>query len=77
MSKFSSLFKFGQVQKTQPDLAKRKVKSGFDSFGMPYIDLSDRDTALIFQQKFKAFEGINTTKDSVQATEGAQLTESV
>lgn len=42
--------------------AQRKIKSGFDSSGMPYIDLEDRDTAMIFKEKLKAFEGIKTKK---------------
>ena len=42
--------------------ARREIKSGFDSSGMPYIDLEDRDTAMIIKEKLKAFQGIKTIK---------------
>jgi len=36
----------------------KKIKCGIDNNGMPYIDLTDHDTALIIKEKLKAFEGI-------------------
>jgi len=46
----------------EADISKLKVKSGFDSSGMPYIDLTDKDTATIYKEKLKAFEGIKITR---------------
>ena len=40
-----------------------KIKSGFDSSGMPYIDLTDKDTAIIFKKKFKRLENVKTIKE--------------
>lgn len=39
---------------------KSKVKFGYDKNGMPFIDMSDRETAQVFKKKLEAFRGIKT-----------------
>ncbi len=53
---------FNEEKAENRDISKLKVKSGFDSSGMPYIDLTDKNTAIIFKEKLKAFEEIKTIK---------------
>ena len=46
------------AERGELDMENLKVKSGFDSSGMPYIDLTDRGTAIIIKEKLKVFKGI-------------------
>jgi hypothetical protein len=42
--------------------SKSGVKYGYDKNGMPYIDMSDPQTAQVFKKKLEAFENIKTVK---------------
>lgn len=56
---FMSWF-FNFTKNKEKQTKKSNVKFGYDSNGMPFIDMSDPKTAQIFRKKLEAFEGIKT-----------------
>jgi len=46
-------------------LKRNKIKGGWDKHGMPYIDLTDRETAKIIMKKIeKGFDDIKITTEN-------------
>lgn len=40
--------------------SKSRIKSGYDKNGMPFIDMSDPETAQIFKKRLESFRGIKS-----------------